>query len=626
MRYLTKSRFKLALECPTKLFYTKKPNVYVDNKIDDPFLEALAKGGFQVGELAKCYYPGGIEIEGLDYEKTWEETKEHLRKDNVVLYEAAFKFNNLFVRVDVLKKTGNRIELIEAKSKSFNGKTFLTDVWGKRNPNKLDSKWTPYIYDVAFQAYVAKLACPQFEIVPFLMCADKDKLASVDGLNQKFLISKDENSRTKIKIMGDITLEALGTPILTAINISDAVFKIHNNIEESEKYLDFGFKETVEFFAESYEKDIRIASEVDNRCKKCEFRTNEEGFKSGFNECWYSCHQLTNEELAKPFAFDVWFSPKLKNPKVLMEDIDHGDLNIKPREDGKDGLSRTERQWLQIERVKNNDNSEEIDKDGLQREFLTHKFPLHFIDFETSMVAIPFNIGKRPYEQTAFQFSHHVMEKDGSYRHAGEWISTAPGKFPNFDFLRALKKELETDSGTIFRYSNHENTVLNQIRVQLQNSQEADRDKLITWIETITHHDDKKNKNEYKWRGDRDMVDLCEIVKRFYYHPETKGSNSIKYVLPAVLKMQGKEPDPYGLLPPIFEGYNGDELDLLMVEDASDDEGLANGGAAMMAYALMQFTEMGDDERKQIRDALLRYCKLDTEAMVWIYQYLKESS
>ena len=194
--------------------------------------------------------------------------------------------------------------------------------------------------------------------------------------------------------------------------------------------------------------------------------------------------------------------------------------------------------------------------------------------------------------------------------------------FPNFDFVRALKKNLENDEGTIFRYSNHENTVLNQIRIQLENSNEPDRTELIKWMETITH----KNEKVGGWCGERDMVDLCEIVKSFYYHPETKGSNSIKYVLPAVLKMQGRDPDPYGSLPPIFEGYDGDKLDLLMVdENSAEDEGLANGGAAMMAYALMQFTEMKDTEREKIREALLRYCKLDTEAMVWIYQYLRDS-
>ena len=66
-RYLTKSRFKLALECDTKLFYTNK-NEYPDKKVDDPFLEALAEGGFQVEELARIYHGGGTLVEGRDYD------------------------------------------------------------------------------------------------------------------------------------------------------------------------------------------------------------------------------------------------------------------------------------------------------------------------------------------------------------------------------------------------------------------------------------------------------------------------------------------------------------------------------------------------------------------------------
>ncbi len=61
-RYLTKSTFKLAMECPTKLFYTGKPE-YADQAIADTFLVALADGGFQVGALARCYFPGGTRVE-----------------------------------------------------------------------------------------------------------------------------------------------------------------------------------------------------------------------------------------------------------------------------------------------------------------------------------------------------------------------------------------------------------------------------------------------------------------------------------------------------------------------------------------------------------------------------------
>ena len=53
MAYLTKSRFKLALSCPTKLYYGTKENNYENTQSDDRFMKALAEGGYQVGELAK---------------------------------------------------------------------------------------------------------------------------------------------------------------------------------------------------------------------------------------------------------------------------------------------------------------------------------------------------------------------------------------------------------------------------------------------------------------------------------------------------------------------------------------------------------------------------------------------
>ncbi len=65
MRYLTKSRFTMAMECPTKLYYEGKPE-YRNRQLEDSFLEALAEGGFQVGELARCYHPEGTKVDEED--------------------------------------------------------------------------------------------------------------------------------------------------------------------------------------------------------------------------------------------------------------------------------------------------------------------------------------------------------------------------------------------------------------------------------------------------------------------------------------------------------------------------------------------------------------------------------
>jgi len=276
-------------------------------------------------------------------------------------------------------------------------------------------------------------------------------------------------------------------------------------------------------------------------------------------------------------------------------------------------------------------------------------YPLHFIDFETTMVAIPFNSGRRPYEQIAFQFSHHVVSEDGKIEHRTEYINRERGKFPNFEFVRNLRKALSGDNGTIFRFAAHENTVLCQIHKQLSESIESDRDELMAWIESITK---STGGFEISWEGSRNMVDMCELVKKYFYHPLTEGSNSIKKVLPAILQTSehlqtvysqpiygshteiksknfsnwnwiqrdnnGTVVDPYKLLPPIFSDLDVAEMDLLITSDS-----IADGGGAMTAYARMQFTDMSEIECDRVTKALLKYCELDTFAMVLIFEYWK---
>ena len=47
---------------------------------------------------------------------------------------------------------------------------------------------------------------------------------------------------------------------------------------------------------------------------------------------------------------------------------------------------------------------------------------------------------------------------------------------------------------------------------------------------------------------------------------------------------------------------------------------LRNGAAAMTAYARMQFTQMSNYEKESLTNALLKYCELDTFAMVLILE------
>jgi len=146
------------------------------------------------------------------------------------------------------------------------------------------------------------------------------------------------------------------------------------------------------------------------------------------------------------------------------------------------------------------------------------------------------------------------------------------------------------------------------------------------------------------------MVDLCEVIKAYYYNPHTKGSNSIKAVLPAIFESSlfirdkyskpisdinltsknfspnhiwlnfenEKVIDPYKSLGKPFE-----EWDTIMERITEMDE-INNGGAALTAYGLTQYTNMSDTERNSLKASLLKYCELDTLAMVMVFEHLKE--
>ena len=650
-RYLTKSRFKLALDCPAKLYYTGKPD-YPDAKKDDAFLEALAEGGYQVGALAKCYYPEGIEIQDRGYDIPLQKTNELLTHDNVVIFEAAFQYQNLFIRADIIEKKGSRINLLEVKSKSFDGND-SKDMLTKKG--FLDSKWTEYVYDVAFQKYVITKVYPDFDVHAYLMLADKNAKATVDGLNQKFQLKTVEDDRTTVAIVGDVSILGIGEEILIRVNVDDIINKVYKGTDCSTPS-DKSFIENIYFYADKYEKDEKIIIPIHKDCKVCEYQTTPEeevqSKRSGFKECWSKQLGWDNEMFKLPLVLDIWdFRGKQKlmdSGIYLMRDVKEEQIgDTTPTSEGK--LSRGQRQWLQVRKTVDNDNTPYIDIDGLRAEYNQFIYPLHFIDFETSMVAIPFNKDRRPYEQLAFQFSHHIVTTDHNIEQIGQYICIEKGMFPNFDFIRNLKLQLENDQGSIFRYADHENTVLNQILAQLEEvstSEVPDKPELIAFIKTITHGANHQ--------GKRDMIDLLKLVKYYYYHPLMGGSNSLKYVLPAVLKsseyiqakysqpIYGKNSaikslnyndgwvwikkdeksvviNPYKLLPPLFEGIDDDQIESFLMRS-----NIQEGGAAMTAYAKMQFVNISDNERVSIVNGLLRYCELDTLAMVMVWEYWKD--
>jgi hypothetical protein len=668
LSFLTKSRFKLAAECPTKLFYTGKPQLYRNLKQEDSFLAMLADGGYQVGELAKCFYPTGVEISSPHNTEAEAQTLEWLKHDKVVLFEPAIRFENLFVRADILVKDGLHFQLIEVKAKSYNSSK--PEIVGARGD--LTNDMRPYIEDVAFQAHVLRSAlqtlCPGAQVKSYLMMPDKSVKAAVSGLNQLFKIER-ANGRSKVTASPSAYLSNLARQVAHTPGLQPLLALV-----PVDEYVDMVMQSGVRFmslnaplpqlatqWAEAYKHDKKIEPMPGKHCGKCEFKTRpQDGMLSGFEECWQQKYGLTPSQLSEGTVLDIYnFRRKdqlISDGLVLLRNAREAG-NVIEIEDKRPGLSLSERQWMQVNGI-----PVEEDKGGfwmadevMSQEMRTWQYPYHFIDFETSTVAIPFHKGMRPYEPVAFQFSHHVMHSDGSVAHVGEFLMTDPVVFPNFEFARALREELQGDGGTVFMWSPHENTILNKVRGQLEGCLEGssygsgvcsseggapdDALELIEFVRTLTT------------AGSRAMVDLCALSKRAYFAEGIKGSSSIKKVLPSVMKWSGvlrnvysgevygssipsknfknfawwvpsaSDPsvplEPYDLL-----RLEGEDLlgEALMAGEDPDVLAITEGGAAATAYARLQFEDLDEVERRMIREALLRYCELDTLAMVMIVQ------
>ena len=683
-KYFTKSAFTMSLECPRRLYYAYDKDVYANQDVDDEFLKSLAEGGFQVGEFAKlCYGIGPANtVKPLETGDAIRQTKELLSQDNVNIAEAAFLKDNMFVRADIIEKKGDVINLIEVKAKSWNP---LEDTFVSKNGKSTNKAIRPYLYDVAFQKYVLVQALKEmfpeknFKVNAFLMLADKSRNATVNGLNQLFKIKTDSKGKSYVEAAANAAEVISNIPVADRVvrpfDVDDICERIiagdYAEQQDPEFMLGGGFVKHIEIMSNDYCNHIKTDCVIGSKCFACPFhrKTDESSDKhDGYCECWIEKAGFDPSATTRPLIKEMsgqYIGTKrddyVKEKKYFMEDLTDGDLK-RHSDKSHEGLDHYERKWLHIGVATGN---EEVLKDyrgkmtgdtyldiaGLKNEMKNWEFPLHFIDFETSAVALPFYDKMRPYGQIAFQFSHHRVDKnsDGTYTvtHAGQFINTTPGHFPNFDFIRALKAELDKDNGTIFRYSNHENTILREIHRQLDARNEPDKKELQNFIDSITHYEEEI----VKFAGIRDMVDLADVVLKYYFHPIMGGSYSIKVVLPSVLNSSGfiqskysqpiygtsempsqnlsegkvwiaygddgKVKNPYKLLPPIAS-YFGIDADLNELE-LKETESVANGGAALAAYAKMQFSDEAMSEA--LVNALLTYCELDTLAMVFIWEY-----
>ena len=207
------------------------------------------------------------------------------------------------------------------------------------------------------------------------------------------------------------------------------------------------------------------------------------------------------------------------------------------------------------------------------REFLnTLTYPIYHLDFETYMSPIPEYNGMSPYEQIPFQYSLHIESDKGDLEHK-EFLAKE-GTDPRRALAERLVNDIPKNVCVLAYNMSFERGVIKKLAEQFDDLSEH----LLNIRDNIQ--------------------DLMSPFKEQYYYTEgMQGSYSIKYVLPALF------PDD-----PLLDYHNL--------------EGIHHGGEASAAFANM--TKLSPDEIEQTRKNLLKYCGLDTYAMVKVLERLKE--
>jgi len=236
-------------------------------------------------------------------------------------------------------------------------------------------------------------------------------------------------------------------------------------------------------------------------------------------------------------------------------------------EDIPSDLQMSEKQWMQVEGVLKNKNH--IDKPALKQFLKNLSYPLHFIDFETFMPAIPMFPNSRPYQQLCFQYSAHTLDKPGGQLKHKAFLAEANGD-PRLEFLKSLLEDT-LGKGSILVYNkSFEATRLKELARDFPGYKRPITNRI------------------------RRMKDLAiPFQKGHYYVPSMNGSYSIKNVLPA------------------------------LVDNLSYKElGIQNGGVASSAFFNL-YEEKDRSVSKKTRSDLLEYCKMDTLAMVKVLEVLQ---
>lgn len=213
-----------------------------------------------------------------------------------------------------------------------------------------------------------------------------------------------------------------------------------------------------------------------------------------------------------------------------------------------------------------------IDRSAIKELLSELEYPLYFLDYETVSSALPMFNGCTPFQQIPFQYSLHVLrEPDGELEHY-EYLGRNSVNPPMPELLASMRRHIGDTGSVIVWYKVFEtgrNTEMGKAFPEY-----------AEFLEGVNNR----------------VFDLMDIFsKQHFVHHDFKGSSSIKYVLP-----------------------------VLVPEFSYKEMDIQNGLVASIRWYDAVMGVADEKQANKTYEDLLKYCCLDTLAMVKIYDYLKK--
>ncbi len=577
-KFLTKEDLRQFLSCEVKPLYRW---ARLESKNDqDPFLRYLAQEGRSVGRTARRLFRNLVLINERfeDAERT---TRELISIPSLTLAEAAFCFGPWRIRPDILSIDNETISIFEVKAKTISlikhhdGKEFMT-VHGE-----IRSAWREILFDLAMQVAVLEMLFPERRIEGRLVLPVEEIAVSPDE-STFAAFGKESPAVGESAIIEARRIES----VLRIIDPGDA--------------LDLAKALVIEAMVNLEQvRGGKVVPEpsLHYRCRNCEYRLGGgRDPNDGYHQCW--------RDLAQPFPhlFDLhqlyqiggqasFANQMIEERKTALLDASEEDLR---------GSPYAVRQQLQLQGVR---TGKEWLSEELGQILGDLEYPLRFLDFETSMNAIPRHPGLKPYELLPIQFSQHSVDSQGNLAHE-EWLH-ATEENPILPFARSLLSKIG-DSGHILIYTDYEIKGLRSAIDFLRRSGEGESE--AQKLENLL--------------GSGRIIDQHDILYRHFHHPQMGGRTSLKVVAKAIWMESEKIRNH-----PWFGEWGGEKTGpydaLSGIRVGGKTLRVADGCGAMKAYAELERTGMRADNREKIRHAMLRYCELDTLVQVMVFTHWK---